>query len=211
VDDGVLKVVKAAFKESAAVRFEGNNYSEDWVKEAKKRGLPNLRRTPEALKQMITKQSRDLLTRLGVLTKEELESRYHVRLERYVKDMLIEMHTMREMVDTMVIPAAYSYLSQLTDSAASAKTAGVAVIPQVITANQVGELVQELQEHREDLSDVIARAEALHEDCVAQADLLTSEGADTMAEARKVCDALELCVGDDFWPLPKYREMLFPV
>jgi glutamine synthetase len=211
VDAAVLEVVRDAFKESAAVRFEGNNYSEDWVKEAKKRGLPNLRRTPEALKQLITKQSRDLLNRLGVLTKEELESRYHVRVERYVKDMLIELHTMREMVDTLVIPAAYTYLGNLTDSASKAKAAGIAVIPQVTTANQIGELVQELQEHREDLSDVIARAEALHEDGAAQAELLTSEGADTMAEVRKVCDALELCVSDDCWPLPKYREMLFPV
>src|SRR5205085_9086665 len=115
------------------------------------------------------------------------------------------------MVDTMVIPAAYSYLSQLADSASQAKAAGIAVIPQVITANQIGELVQELQEHREDLSDVIARAEAKHDDPTGQAEMLTSEGADTMAEARKVCDALELAVADDCWPLPKYREMLFPV
>jgi glutamine synthetase len=211
VDDAVLKVVRGAFKVSTPVRFEGNNYSEEWVKEAQKRGLPNLRRTPEALKELVTKQSRALLTTLGVLTKEELESRYHVRVERYVKDMLIEMHTMREMVDTIVIPAAYEYLTQLSDSAANAKSAGIAVIPQVTTANQVGELVQELQEFREDLSDVIARAEALHEDPAGQAEMLTSEGADTMAEVRKVADALELIVGDAYWPLPKYREMLFPV
>jgi len=211
IDDAVLKVVRESFKESAPVRFEGNNYSEEWVVEAKKRGLPNLRRTPEALKEMVSKQSRALLTKLGVLTKEELESRYHVRVERYVKDMLIELHTLREMVDTLVVPAAYAYLSQLSSSASQAKTAGIAVVPQVASANQIGELVQELQEFREDLSDVIARAEAKHDDPPAQAELLTKEGADTMAEVRKVCDALELVVGDDFWPLPKYREMLFPI
>jgi glutamine synthetase len=211
VDEVVLKVVGEVFKETSPIRFEGNNYSEDWVKEAKKRGLPNLRRTPEALKELVSKQSRALLTKLGVLTKEELESRYHVRVERYVKDMLIELHTMREMVDTIVIPAAYGYLSQLSAAAAQSKSAGIAVIPQVTTANQIGELVQELQEFREDLSDVIARAESMHEDPAGQADLLTSEGADTMAEVRKVCDQLELSVGDDYWPLPKYREMLFPV
>jgi len=85
------------------------------------------------------------------------------------------------------------------------------VVPQIATANQVGELVQELQEHREDLTDVIARTEAKHEDPVGQAEMLTTEGADTMAEVRKACDALELLVADDCWPLPKYREMLFPV
>ena len=211
VDEAVLKVVRAVFKESKPIRFEGNNYSEEWVKEAKKRGLPNLRRTPEALKEMVTKQSRAVLTGLGVLSKEELESRYHVRVERYVKDMLIELSTMREMVDTMVIPAAYSYLNQLTEGAAQAKAAGIAVVPQIATATQVGELVQELQEHREDLTDVIARVEAKHDDPAAQAEMLTTEGADTMAEVRKVSDALELIVADDCWPLPKYREMLFPV
>ena len=211
VDEAVLKVVRQVFKETAPIRFEGNNYSEDWVKEAKKRGLPNLRRTPEALKEMISKQSRKVLTDLGVLTKEELESRYHVRVERYVKDMLIELHTLREMVDTMVIPAAYSYLNQLTEAAAQAKAAGIAVVPQIATANQVGELVQELQEHRADLTDIIARVEAKHDDPSGQAEMLTTEGADTMAEVRKACDALELMVSDDCWPLPKYREMLFPV
>ena len=211
VNEAVLKVVRQVFKETGAIRFEGNNYSEDWVKDAKKRGLPNLRRTPEALKEMISKQSRKVLTDLGVLTKEELESRYHVRVERYVKDMLIELHTLREMVDTMVIPAAFTYLNQLTEAAAHAKAAGIAVIPQIATATQIGELVQELQEHREDLTDVIARAEAKHEDPAGQAELLTTEGADTMAEVRKGCDALELLVADDCWPLPKYREMLFPV
>ena len=211
VDDAVLKVVREVFKETAPIRFEGNNYSEDWVKEAKKRGLPNLRRTPEALKELISKQSRAVLIKLGVLTKEELESRYHVRVERYVKDMLIELYTLREMVDTMVIPAAYTYLNQLTEAAAQAKSAGIAVVPQVATANQVGELVQELQEHRDDLTDIIARVEAKHDDPSGQAEMLTTEGADTMAEVRKSCDALELMVSDDCWPLPKYREMLFPV
>src|SRR4051794_4054916 len=79
-DDAVLKIVRRVFKETAAIRFEGNNYSEEWVKEAAKRGLPNLRRTPEALKQLVAKQSRQMLTKLGIFSEEELDSRYHVRL-----------------------------------------------------------------------------------------------------------------------------------
>src|SRR5213075_1606773 len=105
VDDAVLKVVRPIFKETAAVRFEGNNYSPEWVTEAAKRGLLNLRRTPEALAQLMTKQSHKLLTSLGILSETELDSRYHVRLERYIKDMLIELHTQRELVDTYVLPA----------------------------------------------------------------------------------------------------------
>src|SRR5688572_8299815 len=78
VDDAALTVVRKAFKETSAIRFEGNNYAEEWVKDAAKRGLLNLRRTPDALAQLMTEQSRTLLTSLGVLSREELESRYHV-------------------------------------------------------------------------------------------------------------------------------------
>ena len=211
VDDAVLKVVRPIFKETAPVRFEGNNYSEEWVKEAAKRGLLNLRRTPEALAQMTTKQSRKLLTSLGILSDEELDSRYHVRLERYIKDMLIEMHTLREIVDTMVLPAAFSYAGELAESAAQAKSAGIKVIPQVAAANDLGALITDLQKHRAAMGKVLDKAEAMHDDLEKQAQLLTSAGADAMAEVRKCCDAIELAVSDDCWPLPKYREMLFPV
>ena len=211
VDDAVLKVVREAFKETAAVRFEGNNYSEEWVDDAKKRGLLNLRRTPEALAQLTTKQSRTVLTKLGILTKAELDSRYHVRLERYIKDMLIELHTLAQMVDTMVLPACYSYHGLLADAAAKAKSAGIAVVPQVAAANDVGTLIEQLRERRSALGAAIEKAEHEHENVDACAKLLTSEGADAMAAVRETCDALELAVGDEFWPLPKYREMLFPV
>ena len=211
VDDAVLKVVREAFKETAAIRFEGNNYADAWVKEAEKRGLPNFRRTPEALAQMVSKQSRALFQKLGILSKEELESRYHVRLERYIKDMLIELHMLGEMVDTLVMPAAFQYCAMLVDSAAAAKTAGVSPIPQTETANRVAKLIQQLQSGRAELGKVVEKAEGMHDAIEKQAKLLTSDGADRMADVRITCDALELIVGDEHWPLPKYREILFPV
>jgi glutamine synthetase len=211
VDDAVLKVVRKAFKESTPVRFEGNNYAEEWVKEAEDRGLLNLRRTPESLAQLVTKQSRGLLTSLGIFTEEEIDSRYHVRLERYIKDMLIELHTLREMVDTLVLPAAYEYAGQLSEAAAHAKTAGIKVIPQVQAADRVGELISELESARTKLLKAMEKAEKMHADPEKLAQFLTSEGADRMAEVRAASDALEGVVSDDMWPLPKYREMLFPV
>jgi glutamine synthetase len=211
VDDAVLKVVRPIFKETSVVRFEGNNYSEEWVKEAAKRGLPNIRRTPEALKQLTTKQTHDLLVKLGVFSEEELESRYHVRLERYIKDMLIEMHTLREMVDTLVLPAAFTYSGSLAESAAQAKAAGISVIPQIETANTIGKAIQELQKARATLSKTLDKAEGMHDELETQAQLLTTQGADAMADVRKASDAIELMVDDDCWHLPKYREMLFPV
>jgi glutamine synthetase len=211
VDDAVLKVVRPIFKDTTAVRFEGNNYSEEWVKEAAKRGLLNLRRTPEALEQLVTKQSRKLVTSLSILSDTELDSRYHVRLERYVKDMLIELHTMRELVDTFVLPAAFEYSGRLADAAAQAKAGGIKSIPQVEAANAVGTLIAGLQKHRKTLGSVIDKAEGMHDDLPKQAQLLTSAGADAMANVRASCDALEVSVSDECWPLPKYREMLFPV
>ncbi len=211
VDDAVLEVVRGAFKETGAVRFEGNNYSDDWVVEAKKRKLLNLRRTPEALAQLLTKESRAVLTKLGILSKPEIESRFHIRLERYVKDMLIEIHTLEELIDTMVFPAAFAYLAMLTESAADAKAAGIKVIPQIDAANQIGTLIAELQTRRAALGKVTAKAEGMHEELEAQAKLLTADGAGRMADVRESSDALELLVSDDLWPLPKYREMLFPL
>ncbi|HEU4722045.1 MAG TPA: glutamine synthetase III [Gemmatimonadaceae bacterium] len=211
VEDVVLAVVREAFKETASVRFEGNNYSEEWVKEAQKRGLLNLRRTPEALEQLNTRQAKSLLTKLSIFTKEELESRYHVRMERYVKDILIEMHTLKEMIDTFVLPAAFSYSATLAASAANAVSAGIKVVPQVAAANEVGELIQSLRERRDALVDAIEKAEGMHDDLGKQAKFLTSTGADSMLAVREVSDKLELGISDELWPLPKYREILFPV
>ncbi|HEV2644226.1 MAG TPA: hypothetical protein VGT98_16050, partial [Candidatus Elarobacter sp.] len=211
IDDAALKVVRRAFEESSAVRFEGNNYSEEWVVEAASRGLPNLRRSPEALAQLVTDQSRTLLTSLGIFTDEELDSRYHVRLERYAKDMLIELHTLKEMVDTLVLPTAYRYAGELATAAAHAKTAGITVIPQIAAANAVGALTHELQKRRDALAAVIAMADTMHDDIAGLARLLTADGADRMHDVREMCDALELMVADAEWPLPKYREVLFPV
>ncbi|MEO7455164.1 MAG: glutamine synthetase III [Gemmatimonadaceae bacterium] len=211
VDDVVLAVVREAFKESETIRFEGNNYSDEWVKEAEKRGLPNLRRSPEALDQLNSKQSKALLTKLGIFSKEELESRYHVRLERYIKDMLIEMHTLKEMLDTLVLPAAFAYSGSLAQAAAHAKSAGIKSIPQIAAANEIGAMIETLRTQRDELASVIEKGEGMHHDLAKQAKLLTSAGADAMAAARETSDALELKVADECWPLPKYREMLFPV
>jgi glutamine synthetase len=132
-------------------------------------------------------------------------------MERYIKDMLIELHTLAQMVDTMILPACYSYHGLLADAAAKAKTAGITSIPQVAAANEVGALIEQLRERRSALGTAIADAEHMHDDVDGCAKLLTSEGADAMHAVRETADALELIVGDEFWPLPKYREMLFPV
>jgi len=210
VDDAVLTMVRRTFQETAAIRFEGNNYSEEWVEEAARRGLPNLRRTPEALTELVSEKARRALTTDGILTDRELDARYHVRVERYVNDLLIEMHTMQQLVDTSILPACYNYLNTLADGAAKARTAGITRVPQLAAAEHVGGLVETLQARREEFVASLSAIEPL-DDVEEKARLLTSEGARKMAEVRAACDALELHVADELWPLPKYREMLFAV
>ena len=211
VNDAVLRVVRSAFKESSAIRFEGNGYSEEWVKEAAKRGLLNLRRTPEALAQMRTAEAKRLFSSLGVLTEAELESRYHVRLERYIKDILIEAHTLREMVDTLVVPAALAYAGSLAQSALAATQAGIRTVPHIAEANRIGAMIEQLERHRTGLREACDKAHGMHEQPDKLAEYLTGEVRDIMLEVRNCCDALEMALPDDSWPLPKYREMLFPV
>jgi len=211
VDDAVLKVVRIAFKETSAIRFEGNGYAAEWVKEARKRGLLNLRRTPEALDQLNVATTRKLFATLGILSVPELESRYHVRIERYLKDMLIEMHTMREIVDTMVLPAALKYLGVVADAAQKSKAAGIRVNPAAAAAAALAKQVVELQKRTAALRAAVAKAEAMHETPTKCAQFLTGTGADAMAAVRELSDAIELTVGDEYWPLPRYREMVFPV
>jgi glutamine synthetase len=211
VNDAVMKVVRAAFAETASVRFEGNNYSDEWVVEAERRGLPNVRRTPESLAQLITKPARALFTKLGILSTEELESRYHVRLERYAKDMLIELHTMHQIVDTQVLPACYAYHGMLADCVFKATSAGMTPVPQMAAGNRVGALIETLRTRRGELEALIAKAESMHDRVERQATFLTADGAECMEATRSAVDALEVIVGDEFWPLPRYREILFPV
>ena len=211
VDDAALKVVRAAFKATSAIRFEGNGYSEAWVREAKKRGLLNLRRAPEALAQLETPLAKKLFATTKILTPAELESRYHVRMERYVKDVLIEMETMAEMFDTQILPAAYAYLGSLAEGAAKAKQAGIKAIPQKVAAEKVGVVVAQLQVRTAALHAAIKKAGSLHGDLAKCAAFLTSTGVDAMDAARARSDQLEVSIGDEYWPLPRYREMLFPV
>ncbi|MEX2179746.1 MAG: glutamine synthetase III [Gemmatimonadaceae bacterium] len=210
-DDAVLKVVRRVFRETTPIRFDGNNYSAEWVKEAEARGLPNLRRTPDALAQLVTKSSRACLTGLKILTEEELDSRYHVRLERYIKDILIELGTLREMIDTLVLPASLGYHGTLLDAVAKAKSARVTIVPQLEAANTLGKAIKALQKQRAALDKVIDKAESLDERLEECAAYLTRQGRDAMQAVRVAADKLEGMVDDDCWPLPKYREMLFPV
>ncbi len=206
-DATVLEVVKDVVKETKAIRFEGNNYSEEWVKEAEKRGLPNLRKTPEALAQLVTPGSKKMLTALGIFTEAELNSRFHVRVERYVKNLAIEVDTLRQMVDTIVAPACYAYHGVLASGVASAKAAGVTA-PQVDALKKLSTLLENLNAKRAQLETAYHKVETLGSE-EEKAKYFSRDVSTAMADVRGICDELEALVADDYWPLPKSREMLF--
>ncbi|MCM0605124.1 MAG: glutamine synthetase III [Xanthomonadaceae bacterium] len=208
LDDALLSTIKEVVTETKAVRFEGNNYSDDWVKEAAARGLPNLRKTPEALAQMITPSSMKLLTELDIFSEHELHSRFHVRVERYVKNLSIEVDTLKLMVDTSVLPAAYGYLGEIATTVKTMKEAGRSLIPQTEILGKLETLTDTLLKRRKELDSAYTKVEKT-EDYVKKAELLAREVAPSMDEVRAVCDELEGNIADQYWPFPKYTEMLF--
>ena len=207
LDEACLETVREVVKATKAIRFEGNNYSEEWVVEAEKRGLLNLRKTPEALEQLVSKSATEMLPRLGIFTAEELQSRYHVRLERYIKNLLIEVDTLRSMVDTQIQSACFEYHGVLMTQVAQAKALGMWA-PQLRLAERMGGLLEALQQRRDALEAAMKKFDDTSGESE-KAVLLAGPVSEAMLEVRGVCDELESIMDDSRWPLPKYREMLF--
>jgi glutamine synthetase len=200
LQDAVLDVVREAVVATKAVRYEGNNYAPELVEEARRRGLPNLRTTPEALAELVKPQALDFLARTKVFSKAEAEARYHVRLERYVKDVDIEVECLENLVSGHVLPAGYKQLALLS-SAGGAKTARSALDRASAAVDELSTRLAELQavaEKAGKIGDLEKHAHALAEQVVP-----------AMMAVREVSDRLEETVADEFWTLPKYSEMLF--
>jgi glutamine synthetase len=119
LQDAVLDAVREAVVATKAIRFEGNNYAAEWVEEARRRGIPNLRTSPEALAELVKPEAREFMARMKVFSEAETEARYHVRMERYVKDVEIEVEAMKSIVTGHVLPAAYKQLALLSAAGSS--------------------------------------------------------------------------------------------
>jgi glutamine synthetase len=200
--DAVLDHVRQTVVETKPIRFEGNNYSSEWVDEAARRGLPNLRRTPEALAEMARPDSVEFLKRMRVFSEAESEARYHVRLERYVKDIEIEVEALKNLVSTHVLPSAYRQHALL--SGAGARKAISVALERL--GGQMDDLVARLADLQA-AADKAAGEPALGR----RASVLAEQVVPGMAAVREVCDRIEESVADEFWTLPKYREMLLLV
>jgi glutamine synthetase len=203
----IQDLLPGIIKEHKKVIFNGNGYSEEWHKEAEKRGLPNLKNTVDTLPVVIKKENIDLLTKYKVYTERELQSRYVILAENYVKTVDIEGQTALNMAKTLILPAALRYQKEIGESIAAAKAAGAASPAGLET---FGTLVSTINDFQRGIT-ALEKALSHHAegDALAHAKHYRDHVIASMAELRKAGDKLETIIADDLWPLPTYREMLF--
>ena len=202
----VLAVLKKILKEHKRIVFDGDGYNIAWHKEAEKRGLPHMRDSLDAFPVLKAKKTVELFKKYGVLTKAEVESRYHIALEKWVKQLTIEAETMIAMARTMILPAALRHQAEIADAVTATEGAGVDCDDTVKALEHFSALVTEAR-----AALVALEATAAHEDedPMRHAQHIKAKVRPAMAVLRTAVDALENHVASDLWPMPTYRELLF--
>ena len=207
----IMQIIQKYIVESKSVLFEGNNYSEEWEKEAEKRGLPNVKTTPLALDAFVTDKAKKVFEHHNIYTHSELEARHEIMLENYVKKVQIEARVIGDLATTYILPAAIKYQNVLIQNIQGLKDIG---IDESGYANQK-HIATKISEHISNISSSVEsmitarkaanKIEDTREKAIAYCDTVKSY----FDDIRYHVDKLELLVDDEFWELPKYREMLF--
>jgi len=210
-DEAILEILKSYYTNSKKILFEGNGYGEEWVKEAAKRGLSNIKTTPEALNAYISKSSKDVFVKNEIFNDIELTARYEIMQELYVKKLDIEAKLLAQMAISHVIPAAIAYQRNLAESVDAMKDAG---LTKSDTEVHVG-LIKEISGHIKTIHTNVKKLQAeldkahhagsAHESALA----ICKKVKPLFDPIRDASDSLEYLVDDELWKLPKYREMLF--
>ncbi|NOT34650.1 MAG: glutamine synthetase type III [Candidatus Eisenbacteria bacterium] len=212
-DKAVLELLREVYAETAAVRFEGNGYSDEWKTEAARRGLPNLVDTPSVLAALQDPKRTAFLNELGIFTEREQKGRMMIALERYLKTVELEADTLIEMLNTFVIPAGERQLSVSLDvlrrlEDGSGRPGGVARPAMQARTDRIAMVLGEVIDATEKLSGELDKVDSVHDE-LDKARKLADAVRPGMAAARSAADRLEHLVDDSLWTLPKYREMLF--
>jgi glutamine synthetase len=212
-DDAIFKVLKQYIQESKSIRFEGNGYSNEWEKEAEKRGLSNIKTTPYALDFLLDEKVESLFSEMGVFSHEEVHARYEINQEQYRLKIQIESRCLQDLVLNHIIPAALRQQSLVLQSAANLKMVMAnsfekGAAPLLKLATEISDRVGELQENVEKMRQARKAANSL-EGAPRQAKAYCDNVLPYFEAIRYQVDKLELIVDDDLWPVSKYREMLF--
>jgi len=213
-DEAIFQVLKKYITESKKIRFEGNNYGDEWIAEAEKRGLTNINHIPTAFDAYLSQKSLDLFESQRVMTRKEVEARTEVRLETYIKKVQIEARVLGDLAINHIVPVAIAYQTELASN--------VAALRDVFDENEFNELASQRKELIKEISShtrvikskvhdmvearkVVNKIENTRKRAAAYADDVLP----FLDEIRYHIDKLELIVSDEIWPLPKYRELLF--
>ncbi len=207
----LAELLQRTIHEHKRIVFNGDNYAPEWVNEAEKRGLLNLRTTPDALPYFIKPKNIAMFARHGVFTETEMKSRYEILMENYAKVVNIEAQTMLDMAARDILPAALDNVAELTDILMKKKTLGLTAKAETALCAKISGLTDSLVEKIDALQaaecGAKANAASAPEEAVAYRDTVIP----AMNELRAVADELEMCVAKKYWPFPTYGDMLFSV
>ena len=212
MEDAIHELIKNTIIDHKRVIFNGNGYTDEWIEEATKRGLFNLKSTPDALPQWIADKNIELFTKYHIFTKEEIESRYEIWLESYSKILNIESNTMVEMVQKDFLPSVFAYIDKIAATAVAKKS----VVADVSTASE-GKLIKELSQLADEISTGLDTLKAdtakalATEDPLANAKAYQTVVLSDMETLRKSVDAAEVLIPDALLPYPTYDKLLFSV
>jgi glutamine synthetase len=213
-DEAILKELQVLIKESKKIRFEGNGYGDEWVKEAEKRGLSNLKDTPRALDVWSKKETKNLFNNLGILSNVEMEARHEIELENYILKIQIEARVIGDLSKNHILPAAIEYQNVLIEnveglmSVLGAKEGKAAAKTQINFIKSISKHVNEMNDKVNIMIDERKKANNI-EDSRKKAYAYCDKVKSLFDEIRYHADKLEIMVDDEMWPLPKLRELLF--
>tara|TARA_B100001063_G_scaffold247301_1_gene292367 strand:+ start:17481 stop:19643 length:2163 start_codon:yes stop_codon:yes gene_type:complete len=205
----IVLELKKVLKSSQNILFEGNNYSKEWAKEAKKRGLSNIKNTPESLKAYLSSQAKETFVKNGIFTEKELHARYEIMLEDYIKKIQIEGRVLGEIAYSYILPTAIEYLTVVANNIKALKEAGANIgIAQKELVETIANHIDMVKSKTDKMVEARKKANTL-EDSEKQAISYHFDVKESFDDIRYHIDKLEQLVDDKIWQLPKYRELLF--
>jgi glutamine synthetase len=207
-NEAIQEIIKESYSKHRRVIFNGNGYTDEWVREAERRGLPNVKNAVDALSVLTTSETIALFETHKILTKEEVESRYHIYLEKYSKQINIEAGVTIDMARRDIFPAVSAYAAELARDSASLAAIHAVSAPQEKRAKRIAELASELYDETAKLETALAEAQET-EEAFAQAKAYFEKVCPAMDAVRSRSDALEKLVSKAAWPFPGYEDLLF--
>lgn len=209
-DVAVHELIRTYMIENEKIVFNGNGYSQEWVEEAARRGLPNLKSTVEAIPAIRTEKAVQLFERFGVFTRTELESRAEIQFEAYSKAINIEARTMLDIASKQILPAIIGYTKKLADTVIAVKEAGIEPEVQAETLHRVSILLKETKDRHTELQKLTEEATQKKE-AQERANFYYTVVVPAMERLREPVDELEMIVDKEVWPMPSYGDLIFEV